>query len=427
MESEIIAGAESHVRSYSRAFPVVFDRARGTMLYDVDGNGYLDFLAGAGSLNYGHNNPLIRQAIIEHLERDAITQSLDLFTVPKAHFLLVFSGLLDRLGLPGFRVQFVGPTGTNAVEAALKLSRKATGRSEIVAFSGAFHGASLGSLAVCGEVRKRRAAGVSLPGTIRMPYPGTGPNGFSSVDLLDSWFSDPNSGVSPPAAFIIEAVQGEGGLNAAPEAWLRDLASLAKRHGSLLILDEIQSGCGRTGDFFAFGASGIRPDLICVSKSISGFGLPMALVLIDERIDVWEPGEHNGTFRGSAIAFSAATATLSHFWSDDSFAEEVRKKAEFVNGRLDDICRTDPGLARKGRGLMTGLRIEEPGVAVDVSRACFRRRLVVETCGSGNSTLKLLPPLTASESELDAGLRIIAEAVDEVLSHPTRSSLERVA
>ncbi|MFC8586505.1 aspartate aminotransferase family protein, partial [Streptomyces sp. NPDC057217] len=299
---------ESEVRSYCRAWPVVFERASGSRLYDEQGRPYLDFFAGAGSLNYGHNNPALKRALLGYLADDGITHGLDMSTTAKRGFLEAFrSAVLEPRALP-YKVMFPGPTGTNAVEAALKLARKVTGRETVVSFTNAFHGMSLGSLAVTGNSAKRAGAGVSLPHATRMPFDHYFDGRVPDFLWFERLLQDPGSGLDHPAAVIVETVQGEGGINVARAQWLRALADLCRRHDMLLIVDDVQMGCGRTGDFFSFEEAGITPDIVTLSKSISGYGLPMALCLFRPELDLWEPGEHNGTFRGNNPAFVTATA-----------------------------------------------------------------------------------------------------------------------
>lgn len=415
MTTKIFEQHESQVRTYCRQYPVVFDRADGTFVYDCDGRRYIDFLAGAGSLNYGHNNPIIRQSLIDYLNDSRIVQSLDLFTAAKRDFVHTFvDKILIPRGLGDYKLQFVGPTGTNAVEAALKLARKVTGSTEVFAFTDGFHGVSLGALATCGERSKRAAGGTPLNNVTRVPFEGFHGN-LDTISFIEKMLDDPNSGWVPPAAFIVEVVQGEGGLNVASSAWLQALEKLCRKIGSLLIVDEVQTGCGRTGDFFAFEASGIKPDIVCVSKSIGGFGLPMALVLLRSEHDCWRPGEHNGTFRGSCLSFVAATQAIDTYWSDPEFIESVRKKAVLMKSRLNELQGCNRGLSVVGRGMMLGLRFGEAAYANEVSALCFENGLIVETCGPHGNTLKLLPPLTTEPEILFEGLEIVAAAAGKIL------------
>jgi diaminobutyrate-2-oxoglutarate transaminase len=412
---------ESEVRSYCRNFPTVFTRAAGHLLTDAGGRQYVDFLMGAGSLNYGHNEAAIKREVARYLEQDGILQSLDLHTAAKAEFIehLVEHVLAPR-GLR-YKLQFTGPTGTNAVEAALKLARKVTGRTNVVAFTNAYHGMSLGSLAATADRKARRGAGIALPGVTAMPFDGyLGPD-QSTLHYIERMLA-PGSGVEPPAAFILETVQAEGGLNTASPAWLEGLQRIARAHDALLIVDDIQAGCGRTGRFFSFEGTGLTPDLIVLSKSLSGLGLPLSLVLIRPDLDAWSPAEHNGTFRGNNLAFVGGAAAIRAYWRDRRLEEDVERRSRIARHALEAFAgQLPPGAARvKGRGLMLGLEMDEDGLAVAVSRAAFARGLIVETCGVRDQVLKLLPPLNIPDEALRAGLDLLAESMDEVLSKSAR-------
>jgi diaminobutyrate-2-oxoglutarate transaminase len=425
---ETFGRLESEVRGYIRSFPTVFDRARGAHLYDEDGREYLDFFAGAGVLNYGHNEPRLKKALLAYLERDGVTHSLDMASTAKRTFMERFEELiLEPRGME-YKLQFPGPTGTNAVEAALKLARKVTGRHEVIAFTNGFHGMTLGSLAATGNAAKRAGAGVPLGHVTRMPFDdyltasGESPEGEGSVDgslaMLRAYLEDSSSGMDRPAAAIVETVQAEGGVNPARFEWLRELAALLAEHDVLLIVDDIQVGCGRTGPFFSFEEAGIEPDVVCLSKSLSGYGLPLAMVLLKPEHDVWEPGEHNGTFRGHNPAFVTAAEALSAYWTDDTLTREVERKASAASDALAAIAarHQESGAEVRGRGLILGLAFDDPKVAPAVSEACFERGLIVETSGPRSEVVKLLPPLTLSDEELEKGLGIIGDSVDEVLS-----------
>lgn len=404
---------ESEVRSYIRAFPTVFATARGPYLWDVDGRRYLDFFSGAGALNYGHNPPALRAALVAYIEEDGITHALDMGTVAKARFLEQISHtLLNPRGLE-YRVMFPGPTGTNAVESALKLARKVTGRQLVIGFTGGFHGMTLGALAVSSNRHKRRAAGVPLPDAVCLPFDGYLGPGVDTVDYLEERLEDEGGGLPLPAAVIYETVQGEGGLAVAGDAWVARLAALCRRHGILLIADEVQVGCGRTGPFFSFERAGVRPDIVCLSKSISGYGLPLALTLIRPDIDLWAPGEHNGTFRGNNPAFVTGAAALRAFWEGDGLTAEVDRKAELVHARLEACATALPslGLEVRGRGLIQGLRCAVSGQAEAVCKAAFARGLVIETSGASNQVIKLLPSLTIADAALEDGLDILEESL----------------
>lgn len=416
---EIFDRIESEVRGYIRSFPVVFDSARGSVLTTDDGSEYLDFFAGAGVLNYGHNNPVFTQALIEYLQRDGIIHGLDMATSAKKAFLEAFEErILKPRGLD-YKVQFTGPTGANAVEAALKLARQATGRSNVVAFTNGFHGLSLGALAATSNKKYRDAAGTTLDNVTRLPYDGYLGAGFDSLNLFEKMLDDTGSGLDLPAAVIVEAVQGEGGINVASTAWLQRLRELTSAHGILLVLDDIQAGVGRTGAFFSFEESGIVPDLVTVSKSISASGLPMAIVLIRREIDVWKPGTHTGTFRGNNLAFVTARAALETYWADTAFTDEVNRKSALLRTALLEISAENPELdfEVRGRGLMYGLAsTSHPELAGAVSAAAFQRGLVIETSGARDEVLKFLPALTITDEELLRGLAIVRESLAAVLA-----------
>ncbi|RNF83435.1 diaminobutyrate--2-oxoglutarate transaminase [Streptomyces botrytidirepellens] len=409
---------ESEVRGYCRGWPTVFDQARGSHLTDEDGHSYLDFFAGAGSLNYGHNNPVLKRALLDYLERDGITHGLDMSTTAKRRFLETFRDLvLAPRGLP-YKVMFPGPTGTNAVEAALKLARKVKKRPQVVSFTNGFHGMSLGSLAVTGNARKRDGAGVPLVHTTPMPFDGyPGADAAEPFAFFEQLLTDEGSGLDHPAAAIVETVQGEGGINVARPEWLRALAELCRRHDMLLIVDDIQMGCGRTGGFFSFEEAGIVPDIVTVSKSISGYGLPMSLCLFREELDIWEPGEHNGTFRGNNPAFVSATAALKAYWADGELEKQTRVKGEHLRAGLLAIAAEHPDaiVAVRGRGLAWGMEMREKDAANRVARRAFDHRFLIETSGPQSEVVKLLPPLTVSAEELDEGLRLLARSVRECL------------
>jgi diaminobutyrate-2-oxoglutarate transaminase len=412
---ETINRLESEVRGYVRSFPCVFTHARGARLTDEDGREYIDFFAGAGVMNYGHNHPNLKRALLDYLAEDRIVHSLDMATEAKARFLERFEEVILKPRGLDYRVQFPGPTGTNAVEAALKLARKVTGRERVLSFTNAFHGMTLGALAVTGNSFKRAGAGVPLSHVSMVPFDSYLDEGKDqSLALLDALLSDEGSGMDKPAAAIIETVQAEGGVNVARMEWLKELAAILKRHDVLLIVDDIQVGCGRTGPFFSFEQAGITPDIVCLSKSLSGFGLPLAVTLMRPELDVWEPGEHNGTFRGHNPAFITATAALD-FWVDDSLRKDTERKAGKVVERLEALVRQIPLQAElRGRGLIQGIEFADTEIAAECSAEAFKRGLIIETAGIDDQVLKLLPPLMIPDADLEAGLTIMEEAVRAV-------------
>lgn len=409
---------ESEVRSYSRGWPVVFDRAQGSYLYDEDGKAYLDFFAGAGALNYGHNNPALKRALIDYIARDGVTHALDMFTVAKRDFLQTFQEKILRPRELDYKVVFPGPGGANAVEAALKLARKVTGKESVINFTNAFHGMTLGALSVTGNSMKRGGAGVPLVHATPMPYDNYFDGSIPDFLYFEKLLEDSGSGLNEPAAVIVEGVQGEGGINAARVEWLKALDDLCKKHGILLILDDVQMGCGRTGPFFSFEDAGIKPDIVCLSKSIGGYGIPMALTLIRPDLDVWEPGEHNGTFRGISPAFVTATEALRVYWSDDELEKSTKAKGERIAAAFQGIVEAypDANLFAKGRGLARGIEFANGDLAGKVCAAAFERGLLMETSGPDGEVMKVLPPLTLTDDELTKGLAIIDEAVAAVLS-----------
>jgi diaminobutyrate-2-oxoglutarate transaminase len=414
--NDIFATLESAVRSYSRGWPTVFDRASGSWLYGEDGSPYLDFFAGAGALNYGHNNSVLKRKLIEYIEQDRVTHGLDQATVAKREFLATIDEKLLRPRGLNYKVQFPGPTGTNSVEAALKLVRKITGRESVISFTNAFHGMTLGALSVTGNSMKRGGAGIPLVHATPMPYDNYFDGQLPDFLYFQRLLEDSGSGLNEPAAVIVETVQGEGGVNTCRPEWLHGLAELCRRYDMLLIVDDVQMGCGRTGPFFSFEQAGIVPDVVCLSKSIGGYGLPLALTLIKPEHDVWEPGEHNGTFRGNNPAFVTATEALRHYWSDDALERSTIAKGERVGSVLADLAGRYGGAVAKGRGLARGLGFEDPDIAGKVAKAAFDRKLLVETSGPDNEVIKVMPPLTVSQEELEQGLQIIGDSVQAVLA-----------
>lgn len=414
--NDIFATLESEVRSYSRSWPAVFDRASGSWLYDEDGQPYLDFFAGAGALNYGHNNPLLKRKLLDYMERDGVTHGLDQATVAKREFLETMDEkLLKPRGLD-YKVQFPGPTGTNSVEGALKLARKITGRESIISFTNAFHGMTLGSLSVTGNSMKRGGAGIPLVHSTPMPYDNYFDGQFPDFLYFERLLEDSGSGLNEPGAVIVETLQGEGGINSSRPEWLRGLSELCQKHDMLLIVDDVQMGCGRTGPFFSFEEAGITPDIVCLSKSIGAYGMPLALTLIKSEHDVWEPGEHNGTFRGNNPAFITGSEALRQYWSDDALERSTIAKGERIGQVLDEIVAKHGGAVAKGRGLARGLGFDDPDVANKVSKAAFDRKMILETSGPQSEVIKIMPPLTVTDEELEQGLQIMVDSVQAVLA-----------
>lgn len=417
--AQIIEENESNVRSYCRAFPVVFKKAKGSYLYDENGNQYLDFFAGAGALNYGHNNELIKKAVIDYIENDNIMHGLDMYTEAKALFINEFTTKILKPRKLNYKIQFCGSTGTNAVEAAIKLARKNKGRHNIFTFMGAFHGMSLGSLSLCSDLASRKGAFIALNNAYFLPYPVGCSANFDTIEYIENILKDDHSGIEKPAAIILETTQAEGGINVCPTEWLQRLAKLCQDYDILLIVDDIQVGNSRTGYFFSFERAGIIPDIVVLSKSISGFGLPMSIILFKEELDIWKPAEHNGTFRGNQLAFVGAKEAIK-LNIELNLNNEVQRKGEIVKEIIEkEILPIDSKLTYRGIGLIWGIdfsNFENEGLSKIVANKCFEKGLIIERAGRKDVVLKILPPLIIKDEELINGLNIIKEAIKEVLN-----------
>lgn len=411
---------ESNVRSYCRSFPAIFTTAMGSHLMDRAGRRYIDFFAGAGALNYGHSHPRLKQSLLDYIEADGLVHGLDLYTSAKSALLTSIElDLLIPRGLD-YKVQFTGPTGANAVEAALKLARNVTGRTGIFSFMGGYHGHSLGGLAATANREHRAAAGTGLHDVTFLPFPFGPTASIDSIGYLRTILADGHSGIEIPAAIIVETVQAEGGICIAPTQWLQDLRTVCSEYDIVLIVDDIQTGCGRTGPFFSFERAGIVPDIVTLSKSISGYGLPMSVVLIRPELDVWKPAEHTGTFRGNQLAFVTATAALRLFHEEhfeSRTAELAIHVGETLRGRVASI---DSRIDVRGLGLIWGVdlaRMDPTGALTKaVSQSCFANGLVIERVGRNDTVLKVLPPLTIESDVLDDGLCIVAAAVKRAVA-----------
>ena len=412
--SSIFGEVESQVRSYCRKFPVEFSKARNSELYAKDGTRYIDFLDVAGSMNYGHNNPYIKKAIMDYLADDTIINALDLYTEAKADFLTTLEQQILAPKNLNYKVMCCGPTGTNAIEAALKLARKNKKRTNVFAFSGAFHGMSLGSLAMTTDQTSREGAGVPLNNVTFVPYEN---KRVDSIEYIRHMLEDDHSGVALPAAIFVETTQAEGGINVSSVEWLKELRKICDEYDILLVCDDIQVGNGRTGYFFSFERAGIVPDMVVLSKSISGFGMPMALLLMKPELDIFRPAEHNGTFRGNQLSFVGGKAGI-EFFNEHHIDKEVQRKAAIVDAFIkNEILPLDPRLSHRGIGLIWGIDFMKIDAkkALDCSHACFDRGLVIELAGRHDSVLKLMPALTIEDEVLMEGLNIIKDSVISVL------------
>ncbi len=415
---------ESDIRGYCRLYPTVFKSASNARQVDEAGKSYIDFFAGAGVLNFGHNNERMKAALIEFIQNDGVAHSLDTYTTVKRDFLQKFVDTVLKPRNMNYKMQFMGPTGTNAVEAALKLARRVTGRRNVVAYSHGFHGMTLGSLACTANEVFRNAAGVPLEYVLRQPFGCDAgcdgcptDNGVKAVEQLRAQFEDSSSGLEKPAAFLIEVIQAEGGVHVASKEWLHAVQKLARDLGALVIFDDIQAGCGRTGSYFSFDGMGLDPDIITLAKGIGGFGTPLAMNLVKPEHDKhWNPGEHTGTFRGQGFSFVAGVEALKYFDNDDLMTE-VKRKGEVMRERLESIVSDHSGenFRVRGRGMMQAIDLGDGAVAKRVAQACFSEGLLLGACGTGGRVLKLIPPLTIPDADLNEGLAILSKAVSQVM------------
>ncbi|MGO3209960.1 MAG: aspartate aminotransferase family protein [Brachybacterium sp.] len=413
MDTTIFEQHESEIRGYCRAYPTVFASASNARQVDEDGTSYIDFFAGAGVLNFGHNNPRMKEAMIEFLQADGVAHSLNTYTTTKRDFIARFHEVVLAPRGMDHRMQFMGPTGSNAVEAALKLARLTTGRREIVAFSHGFHGMTLGSLAATANEAFRQWAGVPLTDVVRLQFE-TAPGGRTGVSDYAAALRDPSSGLTPPAAFLVEPVQAEGGVNIASREWLHEIQDLAREVGALFIIDDIQAGVGRTGGYFSFDGMDLDPDIITLAKGLGGFGTPIAMNLNKPAVDDnWSPGAHTGTFRGQGLSFVAGTVALDYF-TDESFLADVLAKGEQMREALEAIAAAHPDKEWevRGKGMMQALDTGDGAFAKQVQTECFERGLLIGPCGSGGRVIKLIPPLTIPAADLTEGLDLLAQAID---------------
>ena len=416
MKTETFEKYESSVRSYCRHFPTVFTTAKGAVMTDEEGNNYIDFFCGAGAVNYGHNNDYIKQKTLEYFSTDGIIHALDMYTVPKREFIDTLQEKIIRPRGFDYRIQFPGPTGTNAVEAALKLARKAKGRRNIFAFMGCFHGMTLGALSATSEMFARDGAIASLNDCTHIPSPYMF-EGLDVIKYMQTLIDDDHSAVEKPAAVIMETVQAEGGIRVFDAEFLKAVREFCTKNDILMIVDDIQVGCCRTGTFFSFERAGIEPDIVVMSKSIGGLGLPLAIVLHKPEIDCWKPGEHNGTFRGNQLSFVAGKAAVEYL-IENNVEAETKRKSEIVKSFIEkEILPLNDKLELRGIGLMWGIDFEkvDATLASKISDIAFTKKLICETAGRAGSVLKIMPPLVIEDELLEKGLNIIKETVAEVL------------
>ena len=413
-DKEVFQKYESEVRSYCRIFDEELDHAKGAIIKDVNGKEYIDFFCGAGALNYGHNNPYIKEKVINYLQEDRIMHALDMYTKAKCDFIKYFEeNILQPRGL-NYKIQFPGPTGTNAVEAALKLARKVKKRTNIWCFMGCFHGMTLGSIALTTERDAREGAGVPLHYVTHIPAPYMFEN-FDTIKYMQTLLDDDHSGVEKPAAIIIETVQAEGGIMVFSKEFLKDLRKFCDDNDIILIADDIQVGCCRTGTFFSFERADIVPDMVVLSKSIGGYGMPFALTLFKPELDIWAPGEHNGTFRGNQLAIVAAKAGLEYF-NNNNIAEETVRKSKIIEKFLNDnIKPLSDKIEIRGIGFIWGIDVHDATIAKNISKQAFKQGLIVERAGRNNEVVKIMPPLVIEDELLEKGLEIFKDVCKENL------------
>lgn len=415
---------ESRARTYPRHLPIALATGSGSFVQDVDGNVFIDFLAGAGVLSLGHNHPEIVRSVVRQL--GTLTHGLDFPTRIKDAFTEAELSMLARDLRQRMKVHFCGPTGANAVEAAIKLCKTATGRGDIVAFHGGFHGSTHAAMAVSGLVAQKAPVPDGMPGVHFFPYGclGRNPSGAAQVggpgecaDYLERALTDRLGGIPLPAAVIVEVVQGEGGVVVAHPDFLRRVRDLTRRLGIPLIVDEVQTGCGRTGSWLAFEQYGIEPDVVVMSKALTGIGIPVSLILYDAALDVWAPGAHIGTFRGHQLAFAAGVETIRVIRRDD-ILENVRRRGEQVADRLSALL-ADPWVRDvRGRGLMWGIELAHPvdgrpaaRLAADIQAHTLRHGLIVERGGREDAVIRILPPLNVTGEVVETACEILVDSI----------------
>ncbi len=423
---------ESNARSYPRKFPFALVKAKGSWVEDIEGNKYLDFLCGAGTLALGHNDDEINKAMVELIQSDFPLHTLDLTTPVKDEFVQTVISHLPKELAENCKIQFCSPSGTDATDAALKLCKTATGRQNVIAFQGGFHGMGHGALSCTGNLGAKNKVQGLIPGVQHFPYPNFrsafGLTGDADTDACCAYFEntlkDPESGITKPAAVILEPIQGEGGVNPAPVKFLQTVRRVTQELDIPMIVDEIQCGMGRSGKLFAFEYAGIVPDVILVSKAIGG-SQPLSIVIYNKKLDTWQPGAHTGTFRGNQLAMKAGTIVLNRVTKPD-FLNDVVRKGEKIMTRMNEIKSKVSIIGDvRGKGLMIGCEFVNPkgtpnanGIlprngeaAAKVQKLCFENKLVMEKGGRDGSVMRCLCALTITDDEIDTAMNIFEKAV----------------
>ena len=416
MGKEVFEKYESNVRSYCRKWPVEFSYAKGSIIVEDNGKQYIDFFNGAGALNYGHNNDFIKEKLIKYIESDAIIHSLDMYASAKKELI---EYLEENVLIPRsleYKIMFPNPTGTNAIEMALKLARKNKKRNNIFALMGAFHGMTLGSLALTTEKAAREGAGITLNNVTHIAPPYYMNGKFDTLGYINEILNDDHSGIEKPAAIILETVQAEGGIYAFDIDFLKGLRKICDEQDILLIVDDIQVGCARTGTFFSFERAGIVPDMVVLSKSIGGYGLPLSMVLIKPELDIFSPGEHNGTFRGFQLSMVTAKAGL-EFMLKNNIEAEVKRKEVIVKDYLEKNIKPllKDNMSIRGIGLIWGIDFNDGKLSRAVLDKCFEKGLIIELAGRNDGVLKIMPALTIEDELLIKGLDIVKDSIKECL------------
>lgn len=402
---------ESEIRAYCRAVPTVFKTSKNAVMIDENDKEFIDFFAGAGVLNFGHNNPKMKEAIVDFIQRDGVIHSLDMYTDVKREFIDTFvQTVLKPRGWEDRKLQFTGPTGTNAVEAALKLARKVTGRTEVVAFNRGFHGMTLGALACTANNAFRSSSGVPLTNVIRDTF-----NDMKALENLRQKMFDLGSGMLPPAAFIVEPVQAEGGVRPATKEWLQGVQKLANDTGALFILDSIQCGSGRCGSYFSFDDLDVDPDIIILAKGLGGVGTPIGMLVNKPEFDkAWSPGQHTGTFRGQGLSFVAGKVGLEYF-KDEEFNNETKRKGDIIRKVLDDLdSKYSQVVEIRQKGMMLAIEFDSATTVKEITGKCYENGLIIGACSTGE-IIKFIPPLTIEDEKLNEGLNRFVASVEEVL------------
>ncbi len=432
------AAIESNARSYPRRIPLALKGASGIYVEDVEGRVFIDCLAGAGTLALGHNHPVVIDAIYQTIGSGSPLHTLDLTTPIKDQFMQDIFDILPENFSRNAKIQFCGPTGADGVEAALKLVKTATGRNLTMSFHGAYHGMTQGALQLMGNLGPKKSLNGHLQDVHFLPFPydyrcpfglGGKEGAQASLNYINTILHDPESGIPQPAGIILEAIQGEGGVVVAPDSWLQGLRALTQQANIPLILDEVQTGFGRTGKLFAFEHAGITPDVIVLSKAIGG-GLPLSVVVYQKELDQWQSGAHAGTFRGNQMAMATGSASIRYI-KNEGLHEHAERMGQRLISQLRQLQSLFPQIGDiRGRGLMLGIEIIDPeaeknalnqpasagSMAKKIQNICLNHGLILELGGRHGSVIRLLPPLIITAAQIDLVFEILATAFKQAIN-----------